>query len=424
MFVNEARVKTYPVKINGKTYSLEFQTDASFAKAWKAVLQRAHAQRSEVTCCCPGRGTRQLAPKHYDASDAFGLARYPESGEEHATDCIYYAPNADKSGLGGYDVGVVDERGDGTVKIRMGIGLKVADQNTTPCGEQRPPAVAGRKQPAMSLLGLLHYLWSEANLNTWWPRMTGKRNPFMIGVLLDAAAKKVRVSRGTLSDALLVFAPQQGRGSDLLNAAKLAAAIKSNRRVVVVTQLRDWTQEVEAKTARFLPLAAAYGIPFLNLSAGDWSNVCDRFPLAVAAWRGGGKVVAIVQAEPSVADSGKTRATVVSMALMQVTENWIPVDSSYEYAIADMLTSDGRAFLKPLRFDADKDQVFPDFVLLDTNCAGGTPMEVFGRTDETYEARKAAKIVFYNANYGTTGWWMWNAAAGEPVPLFPANRNA
>ena len=83
--------------------------------------------------------------------------------------------------------------------------------------------------------------------------------------------------------------------------------------------------------------------------------------------------------------------------------------------------NEGRAFNKPLLYDQETDQVFPDFVL--TDCVGGeVPMEVFGRNDEDYLKRKAEKTALYDARHGRGGWWFWEASAGarsEDVPPFP-----
>jgi len=75
--------------------------------------------------------------------------------------------------------------------------------------------------------------------------------------------------------------------------------------------------------------------------------------------------------------------------------------------------------VKPLRFDAGEDAIFPDFILLDTG--KDTPMEVLGRADEAYEARKAEKVEYYK-KLRADGWWCWNAAAdtaGARIPPFP-----
>ncbi|GCD60234.1 hypothetical protein [Acetobacter pasteurianus] len=46
-------------------------------------------------------------------------------------------------------------------------------------------------------------------------------------------------------------------------------------------------------------------------------------------------------------------------------------------------------------------------------------MEVFGRTDEKYLARKAEKESYYVRVFGSDNWWLWNAADGDPIPSLP-----
>ena len=84
--------------------------------------------------------------------------------------------------------------------------------------------------------------------------------------------------------------------------------------------------------------------------------------------------MALAQVEPVAND----RARIVGMAMMAVTADWIPVESSYEQQVADTLVSRKRAFNKPLRYDARTDEVFPDFILLDAFDGRQVPMEVFG----------------------------------------------
>lgn len=414
--------RPYPVRIDAKTYSADFQNPSS--PAWKSVLKHAYGGTGQVQCCCPGRGERRLAVKHYDGSDSFGLARYPETGEEHALDCRFYAPNAQKSGLQGYSVGVVEERNDGTLGIRLGIGLRRKDPAESPV---EPPPVdktnrsPGKQQAAMSLLGLLHLLWNESGLNRWWPSMAGKRHAALIGYLMDSTAKNIRVSRGSLADSLLVCATRADSDVAQRNAAKVSKALQNKGRLLVVAPLANWSEETEKGMEKRLALFSAYGTPLVFMQEGEWGRAVKKFPLAISGWKAGRRVVAIAQIEPWEGRDGKAKSTAVGIGLMQVSDNWIPVESGYEFELSALLEEQGRAFTKPLRFDAGTDQVFPDFVLHDTE-SREFPMEVFGRTDEAYEARKAEKQAYYKQNYGIDGWWSWNAASGQPIPALPARK--
>jgi len=102
---------------------------------------------------------------------------------------------------------------------------------------------------------------------------------------------------------------------------------------------------------------------------------------------------------------------------MNVTADWIPVDSGYEAAVAVQLVADGRRFEKPLRFDSGNDATFPDFWLKDR--ASPVPLEVWGMTDSEYLGRKEAKAAHYDQTYGAGTWWQWDAAAGGQMPPFP-----
>ena len=107
-----------------KPYTADFQTKPEFAKGWKSVLETAHAG-ADITCMCFGRGDKKLSVRHLGGADSYCLARYPNSGPQHANDCIYYAPDPSKSGLQGYAEGVVTEIEDGGLRAKSSISAMV-----------------------------------------------------------------------------------------------------------------------------------------------------------------------------------------------------------------------------------------------------------------------------------------------------------
>ncbi|MGY2173440.1 DUF1173 family protein [Pseudomonas gingeri] len=112
----------FPVVIDGKPFSTAFQTQDEFASGWKAVLEKAYG-RTHAVCRCPGKGERKLAIKRRDETDGFHLARFAGTGPEHANECRYYAPAPERSGMQGYESGVVEEGDDGTLRVRRARGL-------------------------------------------------------------------------------------------------------------------------------------------------------------------------------------------------------------------------------------------------------------------------------------------------------------
>lgn len=424
--------KHFPVRIKytdkSTDYSTEFQTSGEHARAWKSVLQKAHS-RAIVECLCGGPGDCRLAIRYLSASDKYHLSKYPHTGPEHALTCLFYSPDHSKSGLGAYSAGVVEETLAGDLKIRLKVGLRKRDAKEVDEEEEEeqpeeevsatPAPSAGKSKTAMTLLGLLHLLWSESHLNTWTPAMTGKRNLGLVHHLLNATAGKVLTSRMRLDEALVVAtSTAKGKHADA-NAAKVAKAIRNKRRLVVVAPLAAHTPEREACESKYLTITGFYGIPRLMVDEELWTIVKRRFPREISAWRQGRKVIAIAQTDKP---SSKKEADTLDIALMVVSAEWVPVESSYEATIEAKLREESRRFQKPLRFDSAEEVVFPDFWLTDVGNTREFPMEVYGRADPKYLARKQVKSDHYTTEYGSSGWWWWDAVTdpqGQNIPPFP-----
>jgi hypothetical protein len=416
--------RTYGVNIEVpgeglKHYRPDFQAEN---RAWKAVLIRAR-NGATVTCACPGQGAKHLAIRHFDDADLFTLARYPLSGDQHAQDCRFYSPNPKRSGLCGYQSNVVEEGPEGiSVRLEIGLTRRTPQAQTTQGQIHAPATTRGRgSQPAMRLLGLLHLLWEEANLNTWWPAMQGKRNQWLVNRELEKAASEITASRVKLNSVLLL--PDSRADGDWAkrNQACVRRAVDERRRLIAVVPLMKYSDERAQGMLSALKIAGFHGIPHLSMTPALWNETCRRFPHAITAWQHQQQVMAVAALEIKPGKAVGRFADVVSLALMPVTANWIPFDSMYEKRIADKLTAEGRGFSKPLRYDADNAVIFPDFVLRDMTKE--TPLEVFGRSDEAYIARKAEKTAYYQAEYGDGYWWCWNAAddpEGRNIPPFPS----
>lgn len=405
----------FTVVIDGQPFSKPFQTEDQFAKGWKSVLEKAYG-RTHATCRCPGKGERKLAIKRRETTDDFHLARFAGTGPEHANECRFYAPAPERSGMQGYEQGVVEEGDDGTLRVRLARGLleqaakgECADKGM---GIQKP--TASTRKPAMTLLGLLHLLWQEARLNVWYPAMEGKRNNGLIHSALRQTASRIKVGRMTLSDVLLVSATPRSK-AEVTNEGVVLDAIQRNRRAIAVSPLARFDKNKHDGAVLKLPLAGPFGMPYLSMPAEVWADTGRRFKQEIAAWKRGDRVMVIAQLKVELG-KGNTgaRAQVLDLALMHVSERWIPLDSDYESTLEARLFAAGRRFEKPLRYDADECEFFPDFWLLDME--QDFPLEVFGMSTPEYLAQKARKTQWYERVYGTDGWWSWNAAEEPDGP--------
>ena len=409
--------RRYPVLISGKRYSSEFQTDQQYARNWKIVLEKAYG--THAVCQCPSSGSRKLSIKRREDSDGFHLARFAGTGHEHSNDCRYYAPAPERSGMQGYAVGVVEEGEDGSIRVRLARGIRVQAARSEDSESTVVKGSPGKSKPAMTLLGLMHLLWSESRLSTWYPAMEGKRNSGIVNYALLQTAERVAASRMKLSEVLLLAAQKDSKGATR-NQVIAKSAMTRDLRLVAISPLARYNPERHSADISRLPLAGPFGMPMLNLPPAVWATAARRFERELSAWKRGSRVIAIAQVTPRKGESF-SQADVVELALMQVSERWIPVDSDYEGVIEAKLHAACRSFDKPLRYDADESEVFPDFWLLDAG--KDYPLEVFGMSTPAYLERKAVKTAWYNREYGGEGWWSWNAATdpkGKNIPPFPA----
>lgn len=409
---------TYFNDVN-KTYTVEFQTSSEYSVRWQNTLAAAY-KKYPFHCTCLGTGDKRLSVRYYQISDRYDLAKFGETGEQHdSSSCVYFSENPQKSGLGGYLEGVVCERDDGGLKIKLEIGLLQKHPTLTSVPEliTAKPAGQSRSQPAIRLLGLLHLLWCESGLNRWWPKMAGKRTHHKVNELLRRSASNITCSPLKLDTVLLLAAnAPYGTWADH-NRAVVAKAKGKNTRLLVVAELAAHTPDTEARLQTTLELTAGQGIPILDMPWGLWDAAVKSFPRANTAWRDGERIQVISEIELK---DNPRYANVIKVALMAVTNNWIPFDSSHEQVIAEKLITEARAFIKPLRYDASADRVFPDFILQDTQPPA--PLEVFGRTDEKYMTQVEAKTTYYNAVFSIRGWWCWHAVADPKrlqIPPFP-----
>lgn len=399
-------------------YSPEFQTDDQYRRSWHHTLERAHKTVS-VFCQCFGRGEKKLEVRHLSEANTFYLARYKNTGSEHSPDCLYYAPDVESSGLCGYARDVVEEMSNGGLRVKLQLGLKAGE----PIKQSDPTAVSAPrkalpKKPSMSLLALLHLMWSESGLHSWTPRMTGRRNLGLINAKLREVGQRIRAGRMPLDDVLLIGTSQQNGAHATANRMRVKQASERQNRLVIVAPLAKHSDERENED-QFMRIAGFHGIPLIRIEPSAWAMAKMRYAGAVRAWRQGYRVVAIVQTGAPVLEDRPVE--MMSVGLMAVSAEWIPFDSSYEAMVEKKLRTEGRRFYKPMRFDASESDVFPDFWLLDT--PDETPMEVFGMTTPEYIERKEVKREYYDDKYGPAGWWSWDAAAdAEEIPDFPVKR--
>ena len=173
--------------IQGRRWNTD---DAGFADAVSA----AHATQQRPLCLCLVKGIEMYVAR---LGDGYLIKRMPYTGSHHAPDCPSYEPPAELSGLGQVlGSAITEDPVNGLTALKLGFSMsKVGARSIDPgCGEGSDSvATDGTK---LSLRGLLHYLWDQAELTRWKPGFAGKRSWAIVRKHLLIAAEN-KIARGT-----------------------------------------------------------------------------------------------------------------------------------------------------------------------------------------------------------------------------------
>lgn len=432
-----AEIKTYPVCFTGQVKTVE--CDAAFQKdhadTFKHYIRFARQNKATtlITCQCmkkdEGENRRRLKACYSSSHDNYWLARWSYSGSEHAPDCRFYSVWADEKQGEIYTSDVVKALSPGYFRIKLPTGLQKKVHTERDAFEPSAPKSGGkrRRQPAMRLLGLLHFMWEQAEINHWHPNFDKRtRDDAWAAWRLKQMAEKISVGKTSLKSVLLIMA-RPGTQEIKNNWAMIDAAATSNKRLIMITYLKPCTNGEGGSLNGTLPLTLAAGFPSLDVPADLINRLNRSFARELGDWRRGQKVMLIAETEPPVKKfrqrDGKpvpyNTCTVIDAALMTVSPRFIPLDSSLEGVIEEKLWQEKRQFIKPLRYDGEAD-VFPDFLLKDVPSREIVPLEVFGMNTPDYLERKAVKLAHYREEFGEGNWWSWDAYKADALANIPA----
>jgi hypothetical protein len=379
------------------------------------ALARMYDSSERPRCMCVQGGVEMYVAKHAE----FVIKRMPGTGHLHHVACHSFEPEAGVSGIGELMGEAIVEHAPEQVEIRTAFALARTAGRPLPRGEQAedPPSInAPRKR--MSLRAVLHFLYDRAGFNRWYPAMQGRRSQSVISRFLTAAARGVMVKGGTLEERL--FVPEQFRVPDAEEIGerrrrKLAILLSPEddvqfKMAILVGQL---TLPVQSTTyGRRMTIKHMPDVP-VYIDNKAWEKAERAYKAILQA------VDADVEHKPHVVMAALIYAKrehtyqVDSLTLMLVTDQWIPLDGLYELPLIEELTRQGRAFIKPLKFDAKTAAGFPNVLLLD---AGAVPVPLNVVSPFMDAKDRAIKEKVIKTAAGTA--WCWETDKEMP-PLPP-----
>ncbi|MER6684627.1 DUF1173 family protein [Streptomyces olivaceoviridis] len=373
------------VRLGGRAITLSRLREN--AGEYAAVFSRAKAEIGHAECLCRTPTLRLVI--RCSRAGRYHLAGWPGEGERHDAACPFHKLAPGLSGRESYSAEAIRE-GDTGVAIRLEAVL--ARSLTEPptakaSGEQRE----GRNRRTVGLLGLLHWLWEEAQLTAWHPRWR-RRNWWICHARLRQQIEDCSINQNPASTALHIVPPFHPDTAELNTAAFEAFKARLGRhggkeqRGLILGEIK--TVATTQYGSRYA-LAHQRAPLFASAALDERVRRSYRPVFAAAAAEHDARRVGLFLVELS----SKGNLVIVDMAAMLLSRLYIPADSSYEVAMSNALARQDRAFVKPVRYDGT-DAVFPDFVL--TDVAPHAYVEVYGiRGREAYEQRKSIKQAYY-----------------------------
>lgn len=382
------------------------------SRGFADAVAEAHTAHQRPRCMCLVKGVEMYVAR---LGDGYIVKRMPDTGSHHAPDCPSYEPPAEFSGLGQVLGSAITEdpaTGETTLKLDFPL-TKMPGRSTIPPagGEGDSVSSTGTR---LSLRGLLHYLWDQAELTRWHPGFGGKRTWATVRRHLLHAAEHKLARGDALRTRLYVPETFSIEERDAINARRLAqwrSAVPAPGNAQQLMLLICEVKEI---------VPARYGFKVIVKHMPDQAFVIDehffrrlgrRFEAELALWGASDDIHMVMIATFAVSSAGVP--AIHELCLMLATRQWLPVEDGFEKQLVDRLVGESRAFVKGLHYNLAKGDRIASAAL--TDCEGSAPMLFIAPAilDEA-EAR-------HSAGDPSQTVWTWRRS-GEPMPPFPPAR--
>jgi hypothetical protein len=386
---------------------------ASDDEGFAAALEAAHANRLRPRCLCLVEGIEMYIAR---LGEGFIVKRMPNTGSRHTPDCPSYEPPSESSGLGQVLGTAIEEdpaTGETTLRLEFSMS-KLGGRATIPAPGSPSDSVASNGS-RLSLRGLLHYLWDQAELTRWQPGFAGKRTWGTVRKHLLLAAEN-KIARGEALHSRLyipeVFSVEQ---RDELNARRIAqwqhavvaAPCKPQHLMLLIGEVK------EIVPARYGFKAVVKHVPDQAFAIDEqlYRRLGRRFESELALWGAVSDIHMVMIATFGIGAAGVP--AVAELSLMPVTQQWLPVEDAFDKQLVDRLVAQGRSFVKGLRYNLGAESPLANAVL--TDCEGAAPMLFV--VSAGFEGSGGSSRV----PAPSTPVWLWRPAS-ESMPPLPARR--
>ena len=386
------------------------------SRGFADAIAEAHTSHQRPRCMCLVDGVEMYVARLAGSDRGFIVKRMPDTGSHHAPDCPSYEPPAEFSGLGQVLGGAITEdpaTGETTLKLDFPLARMPGRSIVPPAaGASDSVSSSGTK---LSLRGLLHYLWDQAELTRWHPGFAGKRSWATVRRKLVQAASHKSTRGHSLGSRLYLPEPFSVDERDAINARRLAQWQQAAATPGKPQNLMLLIGEVkEIMPARYGFKAVVKHMPDQSFAIDEqlYRRLGRRFEPELALWGASDGIHMVMIATFGLGSGGVP--AIHELCLMPVTRQWLPVADGFEKQLLDRLVGENRSFVKGLHYNLSQSDRIASAVL--TDCEGSAPMLFIGPVDPD-ESSPGPET----GAAGDAPIWTWRRS-GEPMPPLPQPR--
>ena len=384
--------------------------------AMQAALADLHRLKERPLCQCRSPGVPMYVAR---LGDSWLIKRMPDTGVAHVPNCESYEPPPELSGLGQVlGRAITEDIEQGTTALKLAFALSKAVGRLAPSASDGESDTVRTDGTKLSLRSVLHYLWEDAGLNSWSPRMAGKRNWLVVQKYLTQASLGKVAKGAPLADSLFLPEAHFSHQRDEIarrREAKLAFLQKGVKGATRLMILIGEVREIGASRYGYKMLIKQLpDFPFM-LAEDVHRRLVKRFDGELALWDTIEDCHLMVIGTFGIGSSGV--ATIEELALMVTSENWIPFDDLHQKTLIDMLTHQHRRFRKCLRYNMASGRPLATVVLTDTQ-----PKPVAMYLIEAGASPDCKAAIEDLAANSAIPHWLWRVG-DEPMPPLPATRD-
>lgn len=300
------------------------------------ILRAAYQDRHRPLCLCKSPGVPTYIAR---IGTQYLVKRMPFTGKAHDSSCPSHEATAGFEAEDGPRHGAVRlDPVSGTAALRLGFSLSRSGPRTASEAVRHDAGGVAGEDGKLSLIGLLHHLWHEAELTSWTARWAGKRHwPVLRWHLLETAG--LMTIRGKpLAERLFIPEPFRATAKAAIERRRAAALAtiqpqsgKPRQLMLLIGEVKSFA---DARNGRRLIIKHMPGFDFL-LEDALHRRLRKRFSVELDLWEADPTSHLIAIASFSLRPSGL--AAVEEIALMLVASNWVPCASLREKQLVEAL---------------------------------------------------------------------------------------